>query len=62
MNKLIVSGYIGRDPEIKYLPSGDPVANFSLGVSRPKTKNNDNPGTDWLRVVAFGYDAGEGIR
>lgn len=54
MNKLIISGYLGRDPEVKYLPSGDPVANFSLGVSRPKTKNNDNPGTDWLRVVAFG--------
>lgn len=54
MNKIIISGYIGRDPEIKYLPSGDPVANFSLGVSRPKTKNNADPGTDWLRVVAFG--------
>jgi len=54
MNKIIVSGYLGRDPEVKYSPSGDPVANFSLGVSRPKTKNNDNPGTDWLRVVAFG--------
>lgn len=27
MNKIIISGYIGRDPEIKYLPSGDPVRN-----------------------------------
>jgi single-strand DNA-binding protein len=54
MNKIIISGYIGRDPEIKYATNGDPVASFSFGVSRQKTKNNDNPGTDWLRVVAFG--------
>ena len=54
MNKLIISGYLGRDPEIKYTTNGESVASFSFGVSRQKTKNNDNPGTDWLRIVAFG--------
>ena len=33
VNKVILVGNVGKDPEIKFLPSGLPVANFSLATS-----------------------------
>ncbi len=37
MNKIIVIGHLGRDPEMRYLPSGQGVSNFSVATSRKYT-------------------------
>jgi single-strand DNA-binding protein len=56
VNKAILVGNLGRDPEIRYLPSGQSVANFSIAT----TENfNDRSGarqerTEWHRIVAWG--------
>jgi len=50
-NKLIIIGNMGRDPEIRLLPSGDNVATFSVATTE-RSKNGDV--TTWFRVSAFG--------
>ena len=56
MDKIILIGNLGRNPEMRYLPSGQPVTNFSIASNR---KWNDAEGqtheeTVWIRVSAFG--------
>lgn len=51
LNQCQFIGRLGRDPEIRYSPNGDPIASFSIGVSW-KSKNGE--GTEWVRIVAFG--------
>ncbi len=56
INKAIVVGNLGRDPEVRALPSGQNVANFSVAT---KARFKDRAGeqqerTEWHRVVAFG--------
>lgn len=50
--KLSVIGYVGRDPEMRYLPGGDPVTDFSLPVSERRRDGGET--TTWFRVAAFG--------
>lgn len=54
-NQLTLVGRVGKDPEIRALPTGKPVANFSLAVSETwKDKNGDKQErTDWVPVVCF---------
>ena len=57
VNKAIIVGYLGSDPEIRYLQSGTAVANFSVATS--ETWNDKNTGekkekTEWHRIVAWG--------
>jgi single-strand DNA-binding protein len=55
-HKTIVCGNLGRDPEMRYLPNGDAVANFSVAVTE-KFKNKDGEtkeSTTWYRINAFG--------
>lgn len=56
VNKIILIGNLGRDPEVRYLPSGDPVANFSLATT--ETWRNKSGGkeedTQWHQVEVFG--------
>ena len=56
INKAIVVGNLGRDPEVRALPSRQNVANFSLATTaRFKDRNGDQQKrTEWHRVVAFG--------
>jgi single-strand DNA-binding protein len=56
INKAIVVGNLGRDPEIRALPSGQSVANFSLATTARFKDRNGEPQerTEWHRVVAFG--------
>ncbi len=56
VNKAIVIGNLGRDPEIRALPSGQNVANFSLATTaRFKDRNGDEAEADRMAsVVAFG--------
>lgn len=56
VNKVILVGNLGGDPEMRYTPSGMAVANFKLATSETfKTKEGQKETkTEWHRVVAFG--------
>ncbi len=55
VNKVILVGNLGREPELRYTPSGQPVANFSLATSRGRKDTNGNwtDETEWHRIVAW---------
>jgi len=55
VNKVILIGNLGKDPELRYLPNGDPVVKFSLATgSRWKDRNGQlQERTDWHNIVAF---------
>jgi single-strand DNA-binding protein len=56
VNKVILVGNLGRDPEIRYLPSGEQVANVTIATSS-KYKNKTGEmveETEWHRVTFFG--------
>jgi single-strand DNA-binding protein len=56
VNKVIVIGNLGANPNIRALPSGRNVANFSLATTERFTDRNgaQQERTDWHRIVAFG--------
>lgn len=59
VNKVILIGNLGKDPETRYLPSGDAVANFSIATTE---KFKDKSGamqehTEWHRISFFGRQA-----
>jgi len=57
VNKAMIIGNLGNDPEMNNLPSGDAVANLSIATSESwKDKNTGEKveKTEWHRVVAFG--------
>ena len=56
VNKVILVGNLGRDPEIKQLPSGSSLANLSVATSenwRDKASGERKEKTEWHRVVVF---------
>ncbi len=55
VNKVILVGNLGREPELRYTPSGQPVANFSLATGRRRQDPNGNwvDETEWHRIVAW---------
>lgn len=56
INKVILIGNIGSDPEVKYTPSGAPVANFSLATSESwtdKASGQKQERTEWHRLVLW---------
>jgi single-strand DNA-binding protein len=57
--RTIVVGHLGRDPEMRYLPSGTPVTNFSVATSRKWTdaEGQQQEKTTWFRVAVFGKQA-----
>lgn len=57
INKVILVGNLGQDPEVCYLPSGGAVANITLATSeswRDKATGEQKEQTEWHRVVLFG--------
>ena len=57
VNKVIVLGNLGQDPEVKFMPSGEAVANISIATSESwKDKNTGEAKSkvEWHRVVMFG--------
>jgi single-strand DNA-binding protein len=58
-NKIIVVGYLGRDPELRYTPDGTPVCNFTVATTdRRKDKAGEfQDHTTWFRVSLFGRQA-----
>ncbi len=59
VNKVILVGNLGRDPESRSLPSGQPVTNFSLATSRryKDREGNRKDDTEWHNIVCFGKQA-----
>ena len=53
LNRIILIGRLTRDPELRYVPSGHPVASFSLAVDRPFTNQAGERETDFIDVVAW---------
>ncbi len=54
LNKIIIMGRLGRDPELRRTQSGTSVASFSLAVDRDfKDKSSGERVTDWIDVVAW---------
>ncbi len=57
VNKVILIGNLGRDPEVRYMPSGQAVANVTLATSeswRDKQTGETQERTEWHNVVFFG--------
>ncbi|MDR7521706.1 MAG: single-stranded DNA-binding protein [Armatimonadota bacterium] len=52
-NRIILIGRLTRDPELRYVPSGQPVASFTLAVDRPFTNQQGERDTDFIDVVAW---------
>lgn len=56
INKAIIVGRLGRDPEVRYTPDGTAVANFSVATSeewKDKNSGEKRERTEWHRIVAF---------
>jgi single-strand DNA-binding protein len=55
VNKIMLIGNLGRDPEMNYTPSGTPVTKFSLAVSRRyKSQSGERVDeTEWFNIVAW---------
>ena len=57
INKVILVGNLGQDPEIRYMPNGNAVANISVATSetwKDKQTGESKDKTEWHRVVIFG--------
>jgi single-strand DNA-binding protein len=56
LNKVTLIGTLGRDPEVKYMPSGDALANLSIATSeswKDKASGEKRESTEWHRVTLF---------
>lgn len=56
LNKAMIIGNLGRDPEMRYTPSGQPVTQFTVAVNRNYRDQNGEwqEETEWFRVVCWG--------
>ncbi len=56
LNKVMIIGHLGKDPEMRYTPSGRPVTTFTLAVSRHwnSADGERHTETEWFNVVAWG--------
>lgn len=53
LNRIILIGRLTRDPELRYVPSGHPVASFTLAVDRPFANQQGERDTDFIDIVAW---------
>jgi single-strand DNA-binding protein len=56
LNKVLLIGYLGCDPEMRYTPSGRPVTSFSVATPRSWTSSDGErrDETEWFNIVAWG--------
>lgn len=56
INKVMILGHVGKDPEVRFTPSGQAVCNFSLaaGESWTDKQGQKQERTEWFRIVAWG--------
>ena len=62
VNKVILVGNLGKDPEVRRLNNGEPVVNLSIATSetwRDKTRGEKKEKTEWHRVVIFNKNLAE---
>ena len=62
MNKIILIGRLTRDPEVRYTTSNRAVAQFTIAIDRPFTKEDGTKDTDFINIVAWdnlGENAGK---
>ena len=61
VNKVILIGNLGADPEVKYLSSGTAVANFRMATTenRVNRSGEKTPITEWHRIVGLGRITGD---
>lgn len=60
VNKVILIGNLGQDPEVRYMPSGDAMVNLTVATSetwRDKATGEQKEKTEWHRVSVFGKTA-----
>ena len=59
LNKIMVIGNLGTDPEMRYTPNGNAVTSFRLAVSRSYTPRDGErrQETEWFRIVAWNQQA-----
>jgi len=55
LNKVLIIGRVGRDPEMRYTPSGRPVTTFNVGATRSwnTSEGERRSETEWFNVVAW---------
>jgi len=55
LNKIMVIGHLGHDPEMRYTPAGKPVTSFSVAVNRSWTSSDGTRQnqTEWFNVIAW---------
>lgn len=56
LNKVMIIGNVGREPELRFTSTGKPVTSFSVAVSRRwvDSKNERREETEWFNIVAWG--------
>lgn len=57
VNKVILIGYLGQDPDVRYMPNGNAVSNLNLATSdiwKDKNTGESREKTEWHRIVLFG--------
>ena len=57
VNKVIIVGNLGRDPETRYMPSGDAMTNIAVATTdkwKDKTSGEQKEATEWHRIAFFG--------
>ena len=57
LNKVMLIGRLGRDPEVRYMPNGSPVCNFSVATSETWTDRNSGQRqerTEWHNITLYG--------
>ena len=58
LNKVMLIGDVGQDPELRYTPDGNPVANFSIAVNRRRRVGDEyKDETEWFNIVCFSRTA-----
>ena len=58
LNKVMLIGNVGQDPELRYTPDGNPVANFSIAVNRRRRVGDEyKDETEWFNIVCFSRTA-----
>ena len=54
LNKVMIIGNLGADPEMRYTPNGDAITNFNVAVNETWTSNGEKKDrTEWFRVVTW---------
>lgn len=56
-NRIVLVGRLTADPELRYTPTGVPVASFRLAVDRPRPRDGGEAQTDFINIVAWRQQA-----